>query len=72
MSIENMHLYVCKMAPVLPGDKSKDTENDVSVREQLGSIESHIEDLEGVRDRVCSSDMPAKYLNPMRTENTAP
>ena len=73
MSIDNMQQHVNNRAVVLPGDKkSKDKKKEISVREQLGSIESHIEDLEVVRDRVCNSDMAINYQNPMRTENTAP
>ena len=72
MSIDNMHQYVSYMAVLLPGDKVVDTMQEVSVRDQLGAIESHIEDLEVVRNRVRNSDMADKYLNPMRTENTGP
>ena len=72
MSIENMHQYVSHMAVVLPNDKKKDIKEEVSVRDQLGSIDSHIKDLEVVRNRVRNSDMADKYLNPMRTENTGP
>ena len=72
MSIENMHQYVGHMSVVLPNDKKKDNKEEVSVREQLGSIDSHIADLEVVRNRVRNSEMADNYLNPMRTENTGP
>ena len=72
MSIENMNCYVQRRAVVLPGDTITEVKENVSIDEQLESIESHIEDLEVVRNRVCNAVKAENYLNPMLTEHTGP